>query len=490
MFPEDLIIGRDELIWRWVAENFVHGREDDNLYEAGDKYFNDLINRSLIQPTQVDSFGKAQACRVHDMVLEYVTWLSAEENFVTILSDQHFPSEPDNIHRLSLRYRKVEHCIPHTIKRLPHVRTLGVSASHAIDLMVLMPPLSIFPVLRVLDLEQCTSYNIKGLGNLVHLRYLRLSSQAYYGYDWINLPEGIGNLRLLQILDLKEARIEELPSTVVQLKQLRVLVLSVYRWDKKYEKHLLQCLCSLKKLEALDIFARGSSLDFMLKVDCALSQLRRFAACSREPAEHILRLGSIWRELSSFSTLPRWINSSLSRLSDLSITVKILQQGDVEMLATVPMLRTLGLEVIEATEGRLEITKSNGHATTFRCLSDLRFVSRAVGLVFRPGGMQKLHRLYLCFDLAQTKYVYSNFDLGLENLTSLEIVEVEMDCRGATLWEAEAAEGALRNSANANPNCPTAYLRRHFEREMIYDQEEYISDELVSRKKQDVLIYP
>jgi disease resistance protein RPM1 len=128
--------------------------------------------------------------------------------------------------------------------------------------------------------------------------------------------------------------------------------------------------------------------------------------------------------------------------------------------------------------------------TTFRCLANLRFVSRALGLVFRPGATQKLHRLYLCFDLAQTKDVYSNFDLGLENLTSLEIVEVEMDCRCARLWEVEAAEGALRNSANANPNCPTAYLRRHFEREMIYDQEEDIADELVSRKKQDVLIYP
>lgn len=64
----------------------------DTLYKVGFGYFNDLINRSLIQPQHVDSRGKVGACRVHDMVLDLITSLSTEENFVTTL-DSHQPSD-------------------------------------------------------------------------------------------------------------------------------------------------------------------------------------------------------------------------------------------------------------------------------------------------------------------------------------------------------------------------------------------------------------
>jgi hypothetical protein len=49
MFPKDYVIKRDYLV-RWVAEGFVsaHGRR--NLEDEGECYFNELINRSLIQP--------------------------------------------------------------------------------------------------------------------------------------------------------------------------------------------------------------------------------------------------------------------------------------------------------------------------------------------------------------------------------------------------------------------------------------------------------
>lgn len=479
IFPEDRIIGKDDLIRRWVAEGFVHGKEDEKLYELGEKYFNDLINRSMIQPAHVDTLGRAHACRVHDLVLDFITSLSAEENLITILNGQTFPAQSDRIFRLSLRNSKKHDGIPQEIKRLPHVRTLVVS-SHAIDSM---PSLTIFPVLRVLDLEDFSSNNIRGVGTLVHLRYLRLSQEYYYS---INLPEEIGNLQLLNTLDLKEARIAKLASTMVRLRQLSVLEISFYRWNRSYESYLLQCLNHLKKLETLYIHANDLSLDCMLQLDWTPSYLRRFTACIHRQTEHILKPGSVWKELSPFSTLPRWINSSLSSLSELSIMVRKLMQRDIGILADLPVLFTLDLEVVEATERKLLIA---GDATAFRCLGNLKFASRAVGLMFRPGAMHKLQKLYLCFDIAQTKDVHDNFYMGLENLASLKNVDADIDCRCARPLEIEAAEAALRNATDINQNHPVVDVRRHFEKVIVYANSEEISEELEAKKKEDVLIY-
>uniref|UniRef100_A0A0D9VY51 AAA+ ATPase domain-containing protein n=1 Tax=Leersia perrieri TaxID=77586 RepID=A0A0D9VY51_9ORYZ len=457
IFPEDHIIVRDDLIRRWIAEDLVHGRQDDSLNELGHRYFDQLINRSMIQPSDLDAFGRARACKVHDLVLEFITFLSAEEDFVTILNGkQSFPPQPDSIHRVSLRNQNGEVGIPQATKRLPHVRTLVVS-SHAIDSM---PSLSIFPVLRVLELEQCTNSNIRGVENLVHLRYLRLSQAYHSHYD---------------TLDLKEARIKEFPSILVQFRQLRLLEISVCKCDKTCEKRLLQFLCD---------------------VDWTPRHLQKFTSSlfPRKRIEHVLSREIVWAVTSPFSKLPRWINSSLSNLCDLSIMVRTLQQADLEILADLLILRSMDLEVVEATGTRLEINGSVGgtdRATAFRCLGNLKFASRVMGLVFRPGAMKNLQKLYLCFDVAETKDVHGDFDVGfagLENLTSVRTLNVEIDCRCAMLWEVEAAEAALCNATNLNPNCPTLDLKRRFVAEMLHDQEEETPEHLQAKKKKDVAL--
>jgi hypothetical protein len=85
MFPEDYEIGKDRLIWMWIAESFVQSEKAEaSLFEIGEIYFNELVNRNMIQPIY-DGDGTIYACGVHDMVLDLILPLSREDNFVTVL---------------------------------------------------------------------------------------------------------------------------------------------------------------------------------------------------------------------------------------------------------------------------------------------------------------------------------------------------------------------------------------------------------------------
>uniref|UniRef100_J3N8Q7 Jacalin-type lectin domain-containing protein n=1 Tax=Oryza brachyantha TaxID=4533 RepID=J3N8Q7_ORYBR len=516
----DYSIERDNLIWIWIAEGFIQPRQDRSLYEQGERYFDELINRNLIQPICVDVHGKAQACHVHDTILEFVTYLSKEEKFVSISNGQCSLSHlPKKIYRLSLKNSKDDFRIPHATESFSHVRSLIAISWQGIDLKM---SLSGFRVLRVLDLGDCSSHGINDdIGNLVHLRYLRLR-----GTHFNKLPKEIGNLRFLQTLDIKQTRIKEVPSTVVNLTQLmclmvdrktklpngigniesldhlseidislypslmkelnnlhklRVLEVSPSTCEKSKEKSFLDYLGYMEKLETLNIFALGISVDFMLDVDWALQELKKSTVSIRRKSEDIFNLSpwSVWAEVSPLSTLPKWINSSLRKLSYLSIIVRTLRQEDLEVLGDLPALYSLDLQVTDALEERLVTvghSGANDQSIAFQYLANFNFTSPAMVLVFGYGAMQRLQLLSFRFQLKATKNFHSGFDMGFENLTSLKAVHFGIDCRCARLWEVQTAEAALRNAINLNLNCPTLDLSRHFERLMYWDGMEEIPD--------------
>jgi hypothetical protein len=83
IFPEDTEIDKDALIWKWAAEGFLHENYEMGLFVLGESCFNELINRSLIQPEKSSHEDTIYACRVHDLVLDMILSLSKEETFVT-----------------------------------------------------------------------------------------------------------------------------------------------------------------------------------------------------------------------------------------------------------------------------------------------------------------------------------------------------------------------------------------------------------------------
>jgi hypothetical protein len=189
------------------------------MFELGESYFNELVNRYMIQPVGIDAEGRA-ACRVHDMVLDLIRSLSDEENFVTILdgSQRGTPNSQSKIRRLSLQNGTGDTFIP-------QLATTSMSQVRSVTLFEpvidVMPSLSSFGVLRMLDLEGCKmpkswyKINLKYIGNLLHLGYL--------GLDDLYIEElhvEIGELQYLQTLDVSGSRINELPPSVILLKHL------------------------------------------------------------------------------------------------------------------------------------------------------------------------------------------------------------------------------------------------------------------------------
>ncbi|KAL6880092.1 hypothetical protein ACP4OV_011657 [Aristida adscensionis] len=483
IFPEDYNILRDQLIRRWINEGFIPGEDVVTSYELGDNYFNELINRSMIQPEYFDRNGRVQICRVHDMVLDLITFLSYEENFFTAVPGQQSTNQANKIRRLALQSNADGHASLSAMN-FSNVRSLIVFPSAT----SLLPLLSDFHVLRVLDLERCHDLDIHQLGglmNLFHLRCLVLKDTRIE-----KLPKEIGNLSYLQTLDLRNTSISELPSTIVQLRQLlhlqidksvmlpngfgnmkslqvlsyigisktpnfikelgnltelRMLQISVSgRWYKSYEKPLTDSLRKLEKLHELGIHAHQVSTEFLSDFVWPLQHLKCFSGVQ-------------------LSRLPRWINFSLLYLYTIDMTLNMLAQEDIQNLGSLKFLLNLRLSVLKI-EGRLVIGIDHEE---FKCLIKFSFASDAMRLIFAKRAMPSLENLELAFRVQDTKH----FDLGFENLSSLKHATVRIDCRDSSIYEVEGADASMRKATFMNRNHPKLDVIRHFEDRMIRNDE-------------------
>ena len=225
VFPEDSVIEKQCLITRWIAEGFIQEQEGRTKYEIGGGYFNDLINRSMIQPVDVE-YGQAKACRVHDIILDYIKCKAAEENFVTLSNgaEHVYTSSDYKVRRLCVSNYTEENVTIWEDPMLSHVRSVTIFGQPVKTTLLHST------ALRVLDLGGCwviQDHHLASIDTLFHLKYLRLSSGSI-----TKLPEKIGELQYLQTLDVRGTNIEELPSTITKLQRLSQLRRDEKLWSR------------------------------------------------------------------------------------------------------------------------------------------------------------------------------------------------------------------------------------------------------------------
>nr|UBY06874.1 NBS-LRR disease resistance protein [Dasypyrum villosum] len=486
IFPEDYEIQRDWLIWRWLAEGFIQcdNKEEIRLFEIGESYFNELMNRSLIQPAKVNQEGTVVTCSIHDMVLDLICSLSSEENFISILDNGnwHAPNLQRKFRRLSLHNinAKVQNR-QFDSTSLSKVRTFAVFSPVTCDWL---PSLSSFQFLRVLDLGNCGSrksssgINLKFVGNLIHLRYLGLKH-----VDVHKLSGDIGKLQLLQILDIEGTRIKELPASIVQLRNLIFLYVDA---DVKLPKgmenltslevlqnvnltlspHIVKELSHLTEVRELKLQYGSKGVD-LINMDILTESLGnlqklqilcidfgdRLMDCMREswvPPPCLHTFDSWSGRQGSFLRLPKWINSTslLPHLSSLAIFVEELQGDDLQIIGMLPALQSLHLRASRVM-GTL-VVRADAFPFTRFCFF---WGFRTPPCLFPAGAMPRVQHLY--FEVSARSIASGEVDCGMGHLPSLEIVEVDLQHENSSDDEMKTAKAWLTRAAEAHPNRPT-----------------------------------
>uniref|UniRef100_A0A3B6U5H9 Uncharacterized protein n=1 Tax=Triticum aestivum TaxID=4565 RepID=A0A3B6U5H9_WHEAT len=481
IFPEDYIIEKKDLIRRWIGEGFIRKEGRYTLYELGQRYFNELINRSLVQPVKSNEHGVVMSCRVHDTILDFITSKSIEENFVTFngLPDLNTVTQR-KVRRLSLQVGNQGNSSNSLL--LSHVRSINVFGYSGE-----IPSLDKFKYSRVLDFggfSQLESHHLANIGRLFQLKHLNLRNTR------INeLSEQIGLLVFLQMLDIRGTYVNKLPASIANLRRLVYLLTDtgVIFPD------------GIAKMQALEILKRVAvfkqSVNFLQEVGQLKNMRKLILDCEENTAAvkeqgdatgvkeernkaigcslHKLwtqNIGSvtIWNHECRISVEPKskklmggapqvqsWMGF-LINLQELQLEVQGVDQEHICILGGLPALIVLKMKVAAKGNDLLRVSGAVG----FPCLRELLYHKVLFGgmdLLFEPGSMPKLEKLDLLFNAAECDSLSSEaFDLGIGNLLNLGSVKCEV--RGWLNSAVSAAKAYLEKTARTHPNCPTLLL--------------------------------
>uniref|UniRef100_A0A0E0LJA6 AAA+ ATPase domain-containing protein n=1 Tax=Oryza punctata TaxID=4537 RepID=A0A0E0LJA6_ORYPU len=214
IFPEDYAIGKNRLLYRWIAEGLVFEQRGLTLMEVAEAYFDELVSRHMIQPPCVEPYGKAPKCRVHDMMLDITVSKALESNFVSLVGGQFQGTSYGSVRRLSIQTNDVGFGVDNL--KLSHIRSLTTFRPKGHRR--LLDKLTEFTLLRVLDLQDCKdlhNQHMKHVCRLFLLRFLGLN-----GTDITKLPSQINKLQQLQTLWLYETLLDKVPESLVDLEKL------------------------------------------------------------------------------------------------------------------------------------------------------------------------------------------------------------------------------------------------------------------------------
>ncbi|KAF7073653.1 hypothetical protein CFC21_078604 [Triticum aestivum] len=438
IFPENHEIRLTRLLRRWIAEGYITKPRDMSVEELGRRYYNELISRSMIQPSEKARASMAvERCRVHGVVLQIILSQSIEENQLFIM-DKHCNEAPQgNIrHLVVTRWKKNEKMAS---LNLSQVRSLTIFGRCPVSLIS-----SKLHFLRVLDLEdtlELENDDLKHIGELHHLRYLGLRKT-----NISRLPSSLENLRFLETLDVQDTKVTQLPVGITKLEKLCHLVGGVnFAKDLagKTRKNKEASKCNGDPFEMLADLVTGCYGYKQVEPSCSCCTCE-FSVTAPERIEklrnlqvlgvvHIARGSKVAKNLGELTSLRR-----------LGVDVDATEEVGKDLCSSVS--RLVHLERLEVRSRSLEFLKEAKKAEEMppKHLLSLRLCGRLGNL---PGWMDRLK------DLAKVKLIQ----------TQLKQVDVEVmgKLRNLTLlalWEESFAEKTLCFGEGTFPKLKLLYI--------------------------------
>ncbi|XWS77385.1 hypothetical protein CRYUN_Cryun01aG0256900 [Craigia yunnanensis] len=225
LFPKGYEFARDELVLLWIAEGFVHPKENMQLEDLGGKYFSDLLSRSFFQ----QSNNNKSMFVMHDLIIDLAQSVAGDlcfnmEHGLQIVDGQHYFEKARHVSFIRHQYDVSQRF--EMFNKMECVRSfLALPISYQIRHCYLSCKVShqLLPKLKCLRVLSLSGYFIgelsNSIGDLKHLRYLNLSKTAIR-----LLPESVGTLHHLQILILNQCtELTALPVKISRLFKLRHL---------------------------------------------------------------------------------------------------------------------------------------------------------------------------------------------------------------------------------------------------------------------------
>ncbi|PIA36561.1 hypothetical protein AQUCO_03300033v1, partial [Aquilegia coerulea] len=258
-FPKDAKIRKKEMVRLWMAQGYLGSDGSKDLELEGERIFDNLAMRSFFQDFEKDSKGNITCCKMHDLVHDFVQFLTESETCT--FKDE----ELKNINVRHLSTLTLDTPSIYKLKKLRTLRPVSVGV-YNLNMRKHLGLLHQLECLRVLDLSHSDLQEFPSDVELsLHLRYLNFSHT-----ELKELPETVCNLLNLQTLKLKNCfELAKLPKGLGKLCNLRHLMI-----EGTYSlKYLPQGLGRLSCLRTLNIFITGDG-DEIEEEGCNIRELK------------------------------------------------------------------------------------------------------------------------------------------------------------------------------------------------------------------------
>ncbi|KAG6741276.1 hypothetical protein POTOM_054509 [Populus tomentosa] len=411
--PKGYVFEKDGLITEWMAQGFlVQPGGVEEMEEIGEKYFDDLVSRSLFQQsTRYSVFS------MHDLISDLAEYVSGEFCFKLGINE-HSSTLPERTRYLLITPVALyggRHRMFHSIHGVQHLRALfpryfsGEGDREALnDIWPNLKRLRMLYLISNLNHSHISSQLLNSIGNLKHLRHLDLSCTAikrlpksvcnlYYLQSLLlkecvhlmKLPSNLSNLVDLQYLDIEGTNLKEMPPKMGKLTKLRTLQYYVVGKESGSSMKELGKLSHLRKKLSIrnlrDVANAQDALDANLKGKKKIEELglmwdgntddtqhERDVLEKLEPSENVKGLAILGY---GGTTFPRWLGkSSFSNMVQLTLSgcKNCFSLPPLGQLPSLEVLQIKGLDEVVAV-GPEFYGSDSSMEKPFKSLKNLQF---------------------------------------------------------------------------------------------------------------------